>query len=315
LAKAAGLKTAPIGSPERRVRVDGDRAFVDLPSGPGKLPVIALPDRLIDWIDGGRRAMYERIVGTEDGQAVDFFSQHLPAVLTYNYDSVFPFNCGNKGVGFLPKAECLDEFVGLYRETLEQTRGAPWRESLRSRLEAVSRFNFDRDAIDYRCLGSLEIFEKKTFHNLLQLPLAALLYTGTCPTYTSFQLNCVVEVIAPDDPRHGFLALSRTMFEYDGFHIAQPRFAYAYVFWISEAVEKTPHRVATPLSSEQSPAPGELVWQEEAAAALGAVPGIVRSHVREQIEAYARSRGFSTVTVALVQEARRAMRLPNDPAE
>jgi hypothetical protein len=123
----------------------------------------------------------------------------------------------------------------------------------------------------------------------------------------------VVDVIGPDDPRHRFLALSRTMFEYDGFHIAQPQFPHAYVFWISEVKDKTPHRVAIRQSETQAPGSDELVWQEAAAEILATVPGMVRSHVREQIETYARGRGFRSVTLTVVQEARRAMRLPSEP--
>jgi len=166
--------------------------------------------------------------------------------VTRGDSELFPFSCGNKGVGFLPRAGHLPEFLELYRSTMERTRGLPWRSSLDARLEAVARFQLDREAVDRRCLGTLEIFEKATFRNLQRHPSASLLFTGSCPVYTSFQLNCGVEILGEGDPRLEFLRLSRALFEYDGFHIAQPRFRHAYLFWIVEVVDKTPYRVEPP---------------------------------------------------------------------
>ncbi len=286
------------------ISVEQDAMAIDLPSGPVRLPVTPLPERFVDWIDEGRRGMYGRLRGNEEN--VNFFSQHLPVLVTYTPGSVFPFNCGNKGVGFLPKSEYLEEYTKLYRETMEKTRGIPWKDSLQQRLETVSRFNFNHDVIDYRCLTSLEIFEKRTFSNLCQNPLASLHYTGNCPSYTSFQLNCGVDIIGQDDPRHTFIMLSRIMFEYDSFHITQPQFPYAYLFWISEVQDKTPHRVEEqPDKVQYMTRAGDLEWAPEAITAVNRAPGMVRMHIREQVEKYARERGFEKITPVLLQEAKK----------
>ena len=87
-----------------QIGIEPEAMALDLPNGPKRLPLQVLPENLIDWMDDGRRGMYERLQGNHDSNGM-FFSQHLPVLVTHNPDSVFPFNCGNKGVGFLPKAE------------------------------------------------------------------------------------------------------------------------------------------------------------------------------------------------------------------
>ena len=150
------------------ISVETNAMAVDLPDGPTRMPVTPLPEHFIDWMEEGRRGMYNRLKGKQE--SVEFFSQHLPVLVTHSPNSVFPFNCGNKGVGFLPKVEYLEEYTECYRETMERTRCIAWEDSLEQRLETVAEFNFNREVIDYRCLTSLEIFEKRTFNNLLQLP-------------------------------------------------------------------------------------------------------------------------------------------------
>lgn len=54
------------------------------------------------------------------------------------------------------------------------------------------------------------------------------------------------------DPRHEFPVCSRTLFECDGFPMAQPRFRYAYRFWVSEALGKAPHRVPSAVSGRKA---------------------------------------------------------------
>jgi len=209
---------------------------------PVTLPNIALPAPLFSWLEQGRLAVYRQLL--VDPTKVNFFQQHLPVLVTQTPGPHFPFNCGNKGVGFLPTAQALPRYTELYRETIAATRALPRQESLATRIAAARSFHEDRQAIDCRCLTSIEIFQRQTFKNLQRFPLAALLFTGTSPAYISFQLNCAVEIIDAQDPRFTFIKLARRLFEFDHFHISQPDFHYGYIFWISEALDKTPHRVA-----------------------------------------------------------------------
>lgn len=287
-----------------RVRIADDQAVVELAEGAVSLPIVEIAPPLLEWLQEGRHALYGSLV---DGgtSAVRFFAQHLPMVVTQTQDRAFPFNCGNKGVGFLPRPELLGHFTEIYREALESSKNRPWQDSLLRRVDAVRALNLDAESVDQRCLVTLEIFARQTYRNLVELPLASLLYTGHSPRYLSFQVNCVVEIIGPEDPRHTFVTLARTMFEYDDFHITQHRFPYAYVFWISECLDKTPHRTVP--SEQLAPSSGEesMPWDEEALATVSRAPATMQSHLRKVVEVYAVERGFSRVTRGVVEEAKR----------
>lgn len=290
-------------SGRRPVSVEGDSLVVTLPDGPVRLPLVPAAKEFSDWVDEGRRAMYEQLL---EGRApVRFFAQHLPMVVTYNAGAVFPFNCGNKGVGQLPREEHLPYFIRRYRHALEASKGEPWRDSLELRLRTVAELNLDPERVDRRCLATLEIFERQTYQNLQGTPLASLLFTGQSPDFKSFQLNCAVEIVGPGDPRHTFITLARTMFEYDDFHITQHNFPFAYVFWISECISKTPFRVQREPPPPADGADPSLPWDAEALEAIGRAPPMIQPHIRSLVERYAAARGFPRVSLAVVQEARR----------
>ncbi len=295
----------------QKVWIEGDTIITELSKENGVrpkqvLPLLSLPGKYIDWIDQGRKGMYDKILGKSE--SVRFFAQHLPVIVTYSESNIFPFNCSNKGIGFIPKKEYLSEFIDLFQETLHNTRGKPWQKSIEERVNAISKFYFDHEKIDHRAMTSLEIFEKNTYQNLSQTPLASLLFTGDAPDYISFQLNCAVEVIGQDDPRHTFIMLARTMFEYDSFHIAQPQFPYAYIFWISEITDKSPYRVQKQNDKVQYiKTKGDLHWQADAIESISRAPGMIRQFIKEKIEDYARERGFTEIDLQLVREAKNTL--------
>ena len=289
---------------ESPVRIEEESIIASLPDGRVRLPLVSAPEELSTWLDEGRRAMYDQLL--DNSGPVSFFAQHLPMVVSHNAESVFPFSCGNKGVGYLPRTEHLERFITSYRDTIEASKGKPWQESLRTRVEAASEFNLNPELIDRRCLVTLEIFERQTYRNLQSTPLASLLFTGHSPSFTSFQVNCAVEIIGPGDPRYTFITLARTMFEYDDFHITQHNFPYGYVFWLSECVSKTPFRVKRGANSKSMPGADarSMPWTSGALDALSRAPRVIQTHIQIMVERYARDRGFAEITELVVQEAR-----------
>lgn len=298
------------GIAQSPVEVLGDSVLVDLEDGQMRLPLRPLPEDKIEWIEQGRRQAYDQLLNG-GGQVLKSAAYHLPMITTYSAGATFPFNCCNKGVGYLPKQQYLEEFIEFFQGVHESTRGKPWRESLQDRLEAARKFYFDRDKIDYRAFATLEIFEKTTFANLHRSPLAGMLFTGDSPTFTSFQLNTVVEIVGQDDPRHTFIMLMRTLFESESFHIHQPQFPHAYIFWICEVMDKTPFRVAVqPEKVQYREENGRVQWEQEALEAIGRAPSLIQEHIKAVIEQYALQRGFTVITNELVQEAREQFMSP-----
>ena len=285
------------------VSLRGDHVVVDAPGADAVLPVKTLSAAQIDWFKTGRRAAYRSILGATG--PVRTFSAHLPVVVTWGSDGLFPCNCGNKGVGFLPQAERLSECIESFERVMHDTRGLPWEQSLQARIRTVSQFYLDDDLVDYRLVTGLEIFERQTFKNLCKRPFSSLLFTGEGPQYMSFQLNCAVEVIRDDDPRHKFVMLARTMFENDDFHITQQNFPYAYLFWITDILDKTPFQVQAPTIKAEVNENG-VTWEPGALSMISRAPAMIQDFIKQSVEKYAAARGIAVITAELVGLARDA---------
>ncbi len=192
LTEADGLTTI---ERQRSVRIQSEETIVQVRDGFITLPIISASEELSTWLDEGHRAMYDQLLDASTG-AVRYLSQHLPMMVTYNADHAFPSTCGNKGVGFLPRAEYLDKYIARYRKATEAIKGKPWQDSLKRRVQTAAAFNLNPEVIERRCLVALEVFERQTFRNLQELPLASLLFNDDSLNFINFQVNCAVEVIS-----------------------------------------------------------------------------------------------------------------------
>ncbi len=283
-----------VGTSELSFSLDGERHCY---------PRARLPESFVQWIVEGRNAMYDLLEGK--GHA-PFFGTHLPVVVTYSRGDAFPFNTGNKGVGLAPVLARMDHYCGRYQRTFEQCAEKSWEESLSGRLAAVREFVNGNDVSD-EVLISLEIFEKTTFANLCDFPLATLHYTGDGPVYRSYQVNAVVQIVPPEHPVYRFAFLSRQLFEYDSFHITQTTFPYAYIFYPVEVRDKTPYPRRD--GQIQGPAPKEwadmsLIWDEEVLEQLIRAPAMIQKFIIRVTDKYARSNGHASVDLPMFNTVR-----------
>jgi hypothetical protein len=203
--------------------------------------VKALPEKFVRWQLDYKHSIYDAI---ERDEYIAFNAGHLPVVGTWEADSDVP-NLANKGVGFTPKDEHMDYYLGLVEDAVEEIQALPphaVNETRDLRIRTARAFYAHPEHIDWRRLGLLEIFEGSTFRNLTENPLASVLWTGNAPVFVSFQVDCVVEIITPDDPRYRFSWAMRRLFEYEPFHVVQTMYPYAYCFWVYGWKDKTPKR-------------------------------------------------------------------------
>lgn len=197
---------------------------------------VELPWDFVDWQLRERLHIFEAL---ERGVMPTTFSAHLPAVSTLN-DGGFPIHCCNKGVGLTPRDELIPELVREIDDTLRWCQERSWNETQARRIE-VARLLYDHaDKVDARRFGLIEIFRGTTYANLCRDPRAALLFTGEAPSWRSYQVNVVAEIVEPDDPRFQLIRGMRLLFESDRFHIQQLRYPMGYLFWVHEVIEKTP---------------------------------------------------------------------------
>jgi len=228
----------------RRVEIAGDIArYVEAGSATREFPIRELPEQFIQWQLDYKRRIYDAISKDE---YIAFNAGHLPVVGTLSGEdqAVFP-NLANKGVGFTPKDEHIEHYVTLVEDAVEQIQALPPHavdQTRELRVRAAREFYAHPEHIDWRRLGLLEIFEGETYRNLMRRPFASVLWTGNSPVFVSYQVDCVVEIIATDHPRYRFSWAMRRLFEYEPFHVVQTMFPYAYTFWVTGWHDKTPKR-------------------------------------------------------------------------
>jgi len=197
---------------------------------------VELPWDFVDWQLRERGHIFDAL---ERGELPRSFSAHLPAVSTVG-TGAFPIHCCNKGVGMTPRDELIPDLLREIDDTLAWCRERSWNETRARRIE-VARMLYDHpERVDARRFGLIEIFRGKTYDNLLRDPRASLLFTGAAPTWRSYQVNVVAEVVERDDPRFQIILGMRMLFESDRFHIQQLQYPLGYLFWVHEVVEKTP---------------------------------------------------------------------------
>ena len=200
-----------------------------------------LPEKFVRWQLDYKHSIYNAI---ERAEYIAFNAGHLPVVATWNSESLVP-NLANKGVGFTPKDEYIDYYLERVESAVAKIQELPPHavdETRGLRVSTARELYAHPEHIDWRRLGLLEIFEGSTLRNISDNPLASVLWTGNSPVFVSFQVNCVVEIITPQDPRYRFSWAMRRLFEYEPFHVVQTMYPYSYCFWVYDYKDKTPKR-------------------------------------------------------------------------
>jgi hypothetical protein len=225
----------------QRVQVKNGIATLRAAGEESQFEVKELPERFVRWQLDYKHKIYDSI---ERDEYVAFNAGHLPVVGTSSPDGLVP-NLANKGVGFTPKDEYLDHYLDLVNDAVAQIEKLPphaVNDTRDLRISTARAFYSNPDHVDWRRLGLLEIFEGSTFKNLAANPTASVLWTGNSPVFVSFQADCLVEIMTPEDPRYRFAWAMRRLFEYEPFHVVQTMYPYSYCFWIVGYKDKTPKR-------------------------------------------------------------------------
>ncbi len=196
-----------------------------------------LDNDFIDWQRGERKQLMELL--KKDKNPV-FLSPHLPTLITFDLNNPdFPVNTVCKGVGLVPIEEKLVEITQEINQIVKKIKNQDFKKTLSLRLEAANIFYDKPEIIDGYALGGLEIFESKSFENIQKNPRVTLFFVGNSPTYKSYQLNCIAEIISPDHPFYNFIINMRSLFEEARFHFQQPVYPFAIRYHIVHILDKS----------------------------------------------------------------------------
>jgi hypothetical protein len=225
----------------QRLQVADGVARLQENGGTRAFEISELPEEFVRWQLDYKHSIYDAI---ERDEYIAFNAGHLPVVATWSRESLVP-NLANKGVGFTPRDEYMGRYLDIVESAVARIQELPphaVNETRHLRIAAAREFYAHPEHIDWRRVGLLEIFEGSTLRNLTENPFASVLWTGNSPVFVSFQVDCVVEVITPEDPRYRFAWAMRRLFEYEPFHVVQTMYPYSYCFWVYNVKNKTPKR-------------------------------------------------------------------------
>jgi hypothetical protein len=205
-------------------------------------PLSELPEVFFNWLIVTRQNLVEDL---KRKRPVRLLSSHLPVLATWGERADYPVNLTVKGIGLVPKIERLEESALLLEEVFEKARGLPWEQSLSDRIAAIRKIYENREGLDRRYLGGLEIFAGRAYKNLSANPFCSLLFMGVAMDhrkvrYISFQLNGQVEILDKNNPYYRFLVAARRIFEFEIFHLIQGGYPYGYLVHIDEVLDKSP---------------------------------------------------------------------------
>jgi hypothetical protein len=221
----------------RKVTSYGNQIQRELGSSRKQLNLAQLPPEFIDWQIKERLKLFDML---QKNQMPKFLSSHLPTLITYDRNKLdFPVNAACKGIGLVPVCDELEPITQELKAQLSTFAGSDFKSSLTQRLECAKLFFNSRTNFDPCRLGGLEIFEAKSYKNIVQNPYVSLLFVGDSSTYKSYQLNCIAEVTAQDTPFYNFVRAIRSVFEEAQFHYQQPAYPFAIRYNIVEVIEKS----------------------------------------------------------------------------
>jgi hypothetical protein len=199
--------------------------------------VKTLPTEFIEWQIAERMKVFQSL--TRGGKP-EFLAAHLPTLITFSREpNEFPLNVASKGVGLTPVEMDLPSLVNQLHSILKDLQNISHNSSLQKRLDAALLLYGNPEKIDRYRLGGLEIFETQSFSNILSDPRVSLFFVGGAPSYRSYQINCIAEIIDSSQLFYEFVLSMRGLFEQASFHFQQPKYPYAIKYHVIQVLDKS----------------------------------------------------------------------------
>jgi len=218
-------------------RVQGETLTVTIQGTLRRYYLQPLPSEFVAWQINDRRQLFDSL--SQGGKPV-FLSPHLPTLLTFEKDNIdFPLNAASKGVGLVPHDSLLEVLAKQVNQINAEVKGKDFFSSLPKRRKALDLLYGDATKINHRALGGLEIFETQSFFNIAQDPRVSLFFVSGSPSYKSYQINCIAEIVDSKQIFYEFVRAIRSLFEEASFHFQQPQYPYAIKYHVVEVKDKS----------------------------------------------------------------------------
>ncbi|MGC8873684.1 MAG: pyridoxamine 5'-phosphate oxidase family protein [Chloroflexia bacterium] len=194
-----------------------------------------LPEPFLEWLYRGRARLIQRQAAGEPiprNEMLLGFTRHSPAVVTCGPAGL---NASIKGIGFVPKAEYLEEMIAAYLAHIERGWHPGYAQEGLQLLSDLLYSPGAEERLDFSRLGTLELARGHTYANLRADPRVTLLFFE--PPALSFEVRGRAEIHGEGSPYHRLLNA-----QHDVFHRPHPERwpeRPAYVFTIEEIYDNS----------------------------------------------------------------------------
>jgi hypothetical protein len=217
-------------------REDSD-ILVEMNGQQKRFQQVALPQSFIDWQLSERKQMFQHL---QNRERPFFFAPHLPTLITRSGENTeFCLNAASKGVGMVPVDEEIHHITREMTDAVKNLNIKDPGSMLQPRVNAALLLYGDSEKINRFCLGGLEIFETQSFLNMMNDPRVSLFFVGNAPSYKSYQIDCIAEIIEPQHIFYQFVSAMRSLFEQENFHYQQPCYPYAIKYHVIQVFDKS----------------------------------------------------------------------------
>ncbi|MGY5875979.1 MAG: hypothetical protein RTU30_09550 [Candidatus Thorarchaeota archaeon] len=205
-----------------------------------RFPLNAIPDEIYTTLAGAAD------IGVEKSESIDrvwISNAARPAFCTNNPSSIaFPINAATKTV----KLTLLDNLIENQVDELEgdflSLQGRSFEDTVETRFEIYRKLYADDAKIDRFRLGAVEMYGGVSYANVQRDPRVTLNFAwrdSITQTLLGFHLNCIAEIIPPEDPFYRYMTVLSNLFSKRFLDLQRPNYVAAYRLWVCEAKDKS----------------------------------------------------------------------------
>lgn len=164
-----------------------------------------------------------------------------PSLCTTNQGMPFSLNYAPKLVRLTLTDDVIAKKIDEIEGAILALLGKPFDETTEERLRIYKELFVDESKVDRFRLGIIEMYGTATYTNILSDPRACLGFSWIDEKTLllhAIQLNCIAEIVEPDDPFYRYMRALRGIFSSRYVDLRRPEYVCAYKMWISEVKPK-----------------------------------------------------------------------------
>lgn len=165
-----------------------------------------------------------------------------PTLVTFDRDKPFPVNTATKIVRLTLKDDVIAERIDDLEGNLLEMFGQPFEDTMDDRISLYRNLYLDETLIDRFRFGIAEMYGDRSYQNIRKNPRVTLHFswpTNGSPTWLSYEISCIAEIVEQETPFYRFMRMMRQIFSREFLELRDEEYPCAYRLWISDVREKT----------------------------------------------------------------------------